>query len=64
MNDEYTNKIMKVFLNGREHNNDYCIVCGHDIRKDNVYYDINGATVCYSCMNTVVKIKGCVNNEK
>lgn len=56
---EYTEKIMKVFLNGKEHNNDYCIVCGHDVRKDDKYFDINGATVCDSCMHT----KATINNK-
>lgn len=53
---EYTDKIMKIFLNGEWHNSDYCIVCGHDVRKDIEYYDINGATVCDSCMHTNTKV--------
>lgn len=36
---------------------DNCIVCGHDVRKDNVYYDVNGGTICESCMNTKCKCK-------
>lgn len=31
---------------------DNCIVCGHDVRKDNVYYDVNGETICESCART------------
>lgn len=54
---EYTDKIMKIFLNGEWHDSDYCIVCGHDVRNDSEYYDINGATVCDSCMHTNAKIK-------
>ena len=34
-----------------------CIVCGHDVRKDTVYYDVNGGTICESCMNTKCKCK-------
>lgn len=36
---------------------DNCIVCGRDVRKNNVYYDLNGATICESCMNTKCKCK-------
>lgn len=36
---------------------DNCIVCGRDVRKDNVYYDVNGGTICESCMNTKCKCK-------
>lgn len=36
---------------------DNCIVCGHDVRKDNVYYDVNGGMICESCMNTKFKCK-------
>lgn len=36
---------------------DNCIVCGRNVRKENVYYDVNGATVCESCMNTKCKCK-------
>lgn len=36
---------------------DNCIVCGHDVRKDNVYYDVNGGTICESCMKTKCKCK-------
>ena len=53
---EYTDKIMKIFLNSEWHNSDYCIICNHDVRKDSVYYDINGATVCDSCMRTQYKV--------
>lgn len=34
---------------------DNCIVCGRNARKDNVYYDVNGRTICESCMNTKCK---------
>lgn len=36
---------------------DNCIVCGRNVRKDNVYYDVNGGTICESCMNTKCKCK-------
>ena len=54
---EYTDKVMKIFLNGKEHNNDYCIICNHDVRKDDKYFDLNGATVCECCMHTKATIK-------
>ena len=30
---------------------DNCIVCGSDVRKDSTHYDVNGVTICESCMN-------------
>ena len=39
---------------------DYCVKCGHDVRKDDKYFDINGATVCDCCMNT----KATINNKR
>lgn len=36
---------------------DNCIVCGRDVRKDDVFYDVNGGTICESCMNTKCKCK-------
>lgn len=35
---------------------DFCIVCGRDVRKDMIYYDINGATVCEGCMSVQCKV--------
>ena len=35
---------------------DNCIVCGHDVCKDTYYYDINGGTVCESCMRYKCKV--------
>jgi len=36
---------------------DVCMVCGRDVRKDNTYYDINGATVCEGCMSVSCKVE-------
>ena len=36
---------------------DNCIVCGRDVHKDDVYYDVNGGTICEACMNTKCKCK-------
>lgn len=61
---EYTDKIMKIFLSREWHNSDYCIVCEHNVRKDIEYYDINGATVCVSCMHTNTKIINKTQNNE
>ena len=53
---EYTEKIMKIFLNGEFKNSDFCIVCNRDVRKDTTYYDVNGATVCEGCMGVKCKV--------
>lgn len=36
---------------------DNCIVCGRNVHKDDVYYDVNGGTICEACMNTKCKCK-------
>lgn len=36
---------------------DKCIVCGRDVKKDDVYYDVNGGTICKSCMDFRCKCK-------
>ena len=36
---------------------DNCIVCGRNVHKDDVYYDVNGGTICEVYMNTKCKCK-------
>ena len=36
---------------------DNCIVCGRNVHKDDVYYDVNDGTICEACMNTKCKCK-------
>ena len=61
---EYTDKIMKIFLNGELKNCDICIVCGRDVRKDTAYYDINGATVCEGCMGVQCKVNNPIKEQE
>ena len=62
---EYTDKIMKIFLNDKKEDNfEICIICGHKIYYDvEKYYDINGVTVCDACMSTVCEVKPIKDSE-
>jgi len=50
--DVKTNKKSHIVISG-----DNCIVCGRNVKKDNDYYDLNGGTICASCMATKCKCK-------
>lgn len=36
---------------------DNCIVCGHNVLNDDMYYDLNGGTICEACMNTKYEVQ-------
>lgn len=36
----------------RKTSDNCCIVCGHKVQDGESYYDVNGATICKSCMGT------------
>lgn len=34
---------------------DNCIICGRNVNRDYIYYDVNGGTICEACMETKYK---------